>query len=222
MSGDDETVSNRRTYDRIAGDYLARQQVHRSGPGAGFAGFADFEAKFLATLPRGARVADLGCGPALDAAGFGQKGYQPVGVDLSVGMLRMAPPVMHGRLAQGDLRGLPVGNGRLDGIWSCAALLHVPLRDTATVLKEFRRALRAGGHLGLITALGHGARYEDVGYVPNERRWFVYRERSSVVSSVARAGFAIVSEERIDGNRAWLAVLGRAVQPAPRLPPESG
>lgn len=208
MSQDDETVSNRLTYDRIAADYLARQQASRLNTGTGFSAF---ETRFLSTLPPGARTADLGCGPALDAAGFAQRGYRAVGVDLSTGMLRTAPALMHGRLAQADMRALPIGSGRLDGIWSCAAFLHIPEHHTATALAEFRRVLRVGGHLGLITALGRGARFEDVGYVPAERRWFVYRARSRFVSSVATAGFEVRAEEPIEGNRNWLAVLGRAV-----------
>jgi Methyltransferase domain len=43
-------------------------------------------------------------------------------------------------VVQADLRSLPVARERLDGIWCCAALLHVPQDETMTVLREMRRA----------------------------------------------------------------------------------
>ncbi len=41
-------------------------------------------------------------------------------------MLAAAGRVLPGSLVQADIRRLPVRSGSLDGIWCCAALLHVP------------------------------------------------------------------------------------------------
>ncbi len=207
MRKDDHTVANRSTYDRIAAAYTARQRSRRSGSAHGF---TDFEAAFLGSLARDSLVADMGCGPALDAARFAEKGCQAIAIDLSLGMLAMAPRSMAGRLSQADLRHLPILSGCLDGIWSCAALLHLPEEQTGLVLAEFRRALRPGGYLGLITALGEGSRFEDVGYVPGERRWFVYRPLGLLFSELSAAGFQVELDERIEGSREWLAILSRA------------
>jgi SAM-dependent methyltransferase len=128
---DDYTATNRSTYDRLARRYVENQIRQRTGNEHLLLGQED---AFLASLPDSALVADLGCGPGLDGARFSVEGYRVVGMDLSAGMLSAADNGLVGRLAQADLRALPVGSGRLDGIWCVAALLHIPEQDTVRVL----------------------------------------------------------------------------------------
>ena len=73
------------------------------------------------------------------------------------------------------MRALPLVSRRLDGIWCVAARLHVEESDTPEVLHQFRRTLRDGGVLSLVTAAGESQGWEPVPYAPFERRWFVYR-----------------------------------------------
>ena len=115
--------------------------------------FPDLMARSTGCLPPVADVADLACGPARDQALLAQAGHRVTGIDRSTGMLALAALAMPGRATQADLRSLPLAGENLDGIWCCAALLHVPDAQTVTVLGETpRAALR--GHL----ATGHRPR----------------------------------------------------------------
>jgi ubiquinone/menaquinone biosynthesis C-methylase UbiE len=60
-----------------------------------------------------------------DGALFAQAGHRVAGIDRSAGMLAIAAGALPGRVMQADLRSLPVAGEALDGIWCCAALLHV-------------------------------------------------------------------------------------------------
>ena len=60
-------------------------------------------------------------------------------------VLAIAGQALPGRLMQADLRSVPLAAASLDGIWCCAAMLHVPEDQTMMVLNEFRRVLRPGG-----------------------------------------------------------------------------
>lgn len=204
---EDHTAANRATYDRIAPLYLARQLQDHAGSGDLF---RQLERHWCANLPGGARVADLGCGPALDAERFARAGYRVVGVDLSAGMLRMAARRLPGRLAQAELRALPLREPALDGIWCAAALLHVPDAATAVVLSGFRRLLRPGGALALVTAIGEGSRFEAVPYAQGEHRWFVYRSRDQLKGQMQDVGFRIAYAEVVDGSRRWLTAVALA------------
>ena len=220
-SPEDLTATNRATYDRIAGLYLERQQQWRSPDGPSF---LRLERRFLAALPAGGRIADVGCGPALDGARFDRAGYEVVGVDLSEGMLAHAARCLAGRVVQADMRALPIAAGALDGVWCAASLLHVPDEHTTVVLGEFERVLRRDGCLALVTALGAGTALEAVPYQPAESRWFVHRLRESLQAQLEDAGFALVCEEAIAGNRLWWCVLARptaqrAAPPGPSVPP---
>jgi SAM-dependent methyltransferase len=200
---DEATKHNQVTYDQIASLYAERH----AGRGRSFPGLM---AGFTARLPRGADIADLGCGPARDGATFAEAGYRVTGLDRSAGMLAIAAQALPGRVAQADLRSLPLTTGSLDGIWCCAALLHVPQDQTVTVLNEMRRVLRRGGHLALVTAVGHGARQETVPYAPGRQRWFFYRDPARLRDQLPAAGLQILDLSREAGSRDWFKVLARA------------
>jgi SAM-dependent methyltransferase len=200
---DEATKHNQATYDQIASLYAEQH----AGRGRSFPGLM---AGFTARLPRGADIADLGCGPAGDGATLAEAGYRVTGLDRSAGMLAIAAQALPGRVAQADLRSLPLTTGSLDGIWCCAALLHVPQDQTVTVLDEMRRVLRRGGHLALVTAVGHGARQETVPYAPGRQRWFFYRDPDRLREQLPAAGLQILDLTREAGSRDWFKVLARA------------
>lgn len=201
------TMSSRATYDRIAVRYAENQdRLVASNERA----FPAFLRAFVASLPERGTIADLGCGPGRDATRFVEAGFNVLGVDLSAGMLALAPSAMDGRLVQADLRALPIRASTLDGIWCCAALLHVPEDDTLTVLREFHRTLAAGGILALVTALGDRSGFEAVTYAPGEQRWFVYRTPGTLADQLLSAGFTITSSASFTGNREWGLVLAAA------------
>ncbi len=199
---DDATRHNQAAYDGIAGLYAERQaDLSRS--------FADMTAAFLDRLPPAASVADLGCGPAIDGAVLAGEGHRVAGLDRSAGMLAHAARALPGRVVQADLRSLPVASGSLDGIWCCAALLHVPQDETMTVLRELRRVLRQDGHVALITALGQGTRLEPVPYAPHTKRWFFYRDPAELDDQLRRAEFQVLARTEEPTSRRWVKILAR-------------
>jgi SAM-dependent methyltransferase len=204
----DFTTVNRETYDRIAGLYAANQREKQPSDGRWF---PDLEDAFLEGVPARGLLADLGCGPALDGARFAEAGFRVIGMDLSAGMLAIAARSLGGQIAQADVRAPPIREGRLDGIWCAAALLHVPEEDTAQVLREFRRTLKPSGSLALVTAVGDGARLESVPYAPDEKRWFIYRGADRLRLQMREAGFSAPIDNRITGNREWVTLLASAV-----------
>lgn len=203
---DDPIRHNQAAYDRIAGLYAERQAgLSRS--------FADLTAAFTDRLPTSADVADLGCGPAIDGALLAQAGHRVVGLDRSPGMLAHAARALPGRVAQADLRSLPVASRSLDGIWCCAALLHVPQDETMTVLHEMHRVLRQDGHVALITALGQGSRLEPVPYAPHTKRWFFYRDPAELDGQLRRADFQVLASTQELASRHWVKVLACTSRP---------
>jgi ubiquinone/menaquinone biosynthesis C-methylase UbiE len=200
---DEATRHNQAAYDQIAGMYAA-QQVDRERS------FADLRAAFAARLPRGADIADLGCGPADDGALFAQAGHRVVGIDRSAGMLAYAARALSGLVAQADLRRLPVASQSIDGIWCCAALLHVPHDQTVEALREMRRVLRPDGSLVLVTAAGQGARLEPVPYDPGTQRWFFYREPAQLEKQLSDAGLRVMTVTEEVSSRHWLKILACA------------
>jgi SAM-dependent methyltransferase len=208
MSPEDHTRPNRSTYDTIAPLYARNQARMRA---AGPAPFETLWSEFAAGLPKDGLMADVGCGPGFDLADFSRLGMRVVGLDISAGMLASAQGAFVHRLAQADMRALPLAPSALDGIWCAAALLHVEQCDTGQVLGEFRRALRPDGVLALVTAAGDSQGWERVAYAPLEQRWFVYRDPERLRREVESGGFLVMSEARVELGRPWWTCLARAM-----------
>ena len=190
-----ETIA---TYDVIAPSYAARW--------AAAEWFAAEYDMLSAALPRGARVADVGCGPGHHTRLLRERGFLAVGLDLSRGMLwsRRVPAV-----AQADMRALPLRTEAVDAVWCAAALLHIPRLEVPVVLSEFARVLRPGGELMVSLAEGDGEFAEPVSYQPGYQRWFVLHRLEPVTGQLHDAGFELVSFSRRSTHRDWLQLRAR-------------
>jgi TDG/mug DNA glycosylase family protein len=99
-------------------------------------------------LRRGARVADLGCGPGWHAALLRKRGFEVIGLDFARAMLREARLRARGvALVRGDLARLPFARGSLDAAWARNSYMHLPAAELPTALAELHRALRPGARL---------------------------------------------------------------------------
>lgn len=99
------------------------------------------------------RILDVGCGTGKAGLFFAQLGYQVRCLDLSIGMLRETMSQksdghdLNGTLA--NMKNLPFSSSSFDGLWTMAAVVHLPRQDRKTALGEFYRVLKPGGILGL-------------------------------------------------------------------------
>ena len=120
----------------------------------------------LSGLPRGARVADLGCGSGVFTDLLRQQGFQSVGLDISPKLIELGRRKYPGlELIEGDAENLPFETGSLDGVLLSGLVHHFP--DPRKVVGEVRRVLRSGGRF--------------VAFDPNRMNPFMwlYRDRSS-------------------------------------------
>ncbi|MGK9156305.1 class I SAM-dependent methyltransferase [Acinetobacter radioresistens] len=115
---------------------------------------------FLAELPEGARILDVGCGPGRDTLAFKKKGYQVDAIDYSEELVKKAT----------QLTGIPVrlqsfyeiyADQAYDGIWACASLLHCERTRLKEVIGKLLSALKPNGMLYMSFKYGNGDRQKD-------------------------------------------------------------
>lgn len=143
MSSDPETLA---VYDSKAADYARLVGSDQPDPTL---------TAFLADLPDGGAVLDLGCGPGHAAAAMRDAGFEVHAWDASTGMIEAAR-ALHGlQVRQATFDDIE-GQDLYDGIWANFCLLHADRADLPRYLSALARALRPGGqfHIGMKTGEG--------------------------------------------------------------------
>lgn len=118
--------------------------------------------KFAGLMPKGGRVADIGCGPGHVARYLADLGVNTMGVDISQSMVEVARKLNPGlRVEQGDIFHLPLGDASLAGIVAFYSLIHIERSRVPEALRELFRALSAGGYILLSFHAGEGEAHVD-------------------------------------------------------------
>ncbi len=168
-------------------------------------------------LPGGSRILDLACGTGDFLSILRASGFEPLGMDLSWGMLvanHTGAP-----LAQADGSALPLATASVDGITCGYALRN--FTDLAAVFAEFGRVVRPGGRISLLEVaepegglllVGHRVWFRRavplIGGLVSDRAAYRYLPRSTVYlppteelrAMLAAAGFSTVNHHLISGG----------------------
>ncbi|MDU9002804.1 class I SAM-dependent DNA methyltransferase [Sedimentitalea todarodis] len=166
-------------------------------------------ADFLAEMPRGGAVLDLGCGPGHAAARMADTGLHVIATDGSLEMIRLAAqhPGVSARQATFDEID---GQSIYDGIWASFSLLHAPRAKFPLHLAALHRAAKPGARLHLAMKLGRGEATDRLG------RFYSYYSRDELEQYLQEAGFTVAShrtgrEKGLAGTLdEWIAIAAHA------------
>lgn len=148
---------------------------------------------FLADIPEGGHVLDLGCGPGNAAAAMLTAGYRVEAWDASPEMAELARRT-HGlevRVASfSDLD----AQGKYDGIYANFSLLHAPKSKMPDILNRIAQALKSGGilHVGLKT--GKGEKRDALG------RFYAYYEDAEITALLREVDLSVTARSFGEGT----------------------
>ena len=145
---------------------------------------------FLARLPDGARVLELGCGTGQLARHVADAGFSVSAIDLSPGNIAAATARgVDARVA--DFSDLPFEDNSFDAAFAVQSLIHVPKGDLPDVHREIRRILTDGSILLSVTWGGesHEGPVEDEWLDPP--RYFAFHTDEELLE-IERPGFDVV------------------------------
>ena len=151
-----EVEITRRTYDKIAEDYVRNLKDPYLGGSAAYHEMAID--RFVSLLPSSqARILDVGCGFGHDLGYFLAKKLNICGIDISRSMLSLArrnfPAAM---LCQMDMRWLNFNPESFGGVWAAHCLYHIPRRDIGQVIGGISYVLQPQGAFFCSLKLGEG------------------------------------------------------------------
>jgi SAM-dependent methyltransferase len=126
---------------------------------------AETRSTFLEHLPTGGSILDAGCGSGRDTRVFRNLGYRATAFDGSPEVARLAEGVAGTPVLVLDFSQIEWVE-EFDGIWACAALLHLPETPLRHALHRLTRALKTGG------VLYASFRYGEIEYQLEDGRFF--------------------------------------------------
>ena len=105
-------------------------------------------ARFVALLPDGAAVLDLGCGSGLPSTRQLAERFRVTGVDISEAQVNLARGnVPTAEIIHGDITAVEFTRPSFDGVVSLYAVSHVPREEHAALFEKVAAWLRPGGLL---------------------------------------------------------------------------
>ena len=161
--------------------------------------------RFIARLPTGGRVLDLGCGPGLAATRMANAGLQVDAMDGSAEMVAMA--AQHdGVTAWQATFDQITGTDIYDGIWANFCLLHASKEAMPHHLAAMVTALKPGGAFHIGMKLGSGSQRDAIG------RLYSYYSEPELITLLGAAGLTAGETNHgrtvgLDGTEAdWIVV----------------
>lgn len=201
MRLDDDDRRTRAAFDEVADDYarlLPDMTVEAAFDRAALSTFIDR----VRAVER-ARVLDVGCGTGRLVGPMATAGLDVVGVDLSLGMLRVA------RRAWPDLRcltahaaALPLRAGVVDAVLAWYSIINLRPEALPAVFEELARVTRPGGPALVAFQSGAGDRVDRTSAYGHAVPLTYFRHSvDHVVSAAAAAGFTVDEVHRRGASR---------------------
>ena len=136
---------------------------------------------FLALLPPGGSILELGCGAGNHSAVMLEAGFQVRATDGSPEMAEIASRRL-GHPVEAMLFHQLNAQEAYDGVWASACLLHVPRDELADILRRIRRALKPSGVFYASFKIGEGDGRDNLG------RYYNYPSPEWLQATYAAAG----------------------------------
>jgi SAM-dependent methyltransferase len=136
---------------------------------------------FLALLPSGGSILELGCGAGNHSAVMLAEGFSVRATDGSPEMAEIASQRL-GHAVEAMRFDQLDAHEAYDGVWASACLLHVPRDELAGILAQIRRALRPSGVFYASYKMGEGDGRDSLG------RYYNYASPEWLEATYASAG----------------------------------
>lgn len=148
---------------------------------------------FLQSLD-GIKVLDAGCGNGKDCKYISEKGFDVIGIDLSIEMLKIAKERVPNRKFEiMDIADITYPDNSYDGIISNCSLFHIPSEELPNTLKSFSRVLKPNGKLLLILQEGSGETMVEEPYRPGVKIYMNYFSVEKITNLLQENGFKVNS-----------------------------
>ena len=186
-----------RGYDRVAEEYAALESLHSPWPRL------ERVRAFIADLPDGSRVLDVGCGNGSPATQELASKHRVIGVDVSPAQIALARSnVPNATFHCADAREIEFPAGSFDAIVALYLIDNVPREDYPALFRKLAGWLRPGGRILLSAEPGDdpGRIYEWLG-VPMFINTLPAEEVAALLGRASLRVVQMETESQLEGGR---------------------
>ncbi|MDB4793008.1 class I SAM-dependent methyltransferase [bacterium] len=183
-------------YDKLAAEYIATTAA---------LDMSELYEPFLNRLPKKGDILDAGCGSGRDSKAFMNRGFHVTSIDASSKMVEATTLLTGQEAMQVTFQTLSLTEN-FDGIWACASLLHVPMKQLPNVLKRLAKALRPSGTIYASFKEGCEERVLD-GRLFNDLNESRFRSLVDPIEELRIAKTWLTDDLRAERRETWFNVL---------------
>jgi SAM-dependent methyltransferase len=190
----DKYQTTKESYDKHVDEYV-KNTYHATPPPL---------QDFIQSLPTGAMVVDLGCGPGRDSSAFIEAGINYLGIDFSEATIEKASELNpNAKFKVGDFRSLKFDPESIDAFWAIAALYHLNKSDFKTVMKRLHGFLKKNGQIFIVMKKGSGEHFSDDKRYASGKKFVSYYSLKELKEIYDGIGFSIkemfvVEQEKVN------------------------
>ncbi len=169
--------------------------------------------KFITSLPKKAKILDIGCGAGRDVVYFTEENCEAIGIDISEGLLQEARErYPNAKFEKMDFTKTTFPNELFDGLWCMASLSDVPKLKTTEVLNEFNRILKNNGIIFIATKEGEGEKIISKKKYNNSPRFYSFFKEEELHNLLTKTNFEVVSSDVADDSGTkWIEIFARKI-----------
>jgi ubiquinone/menaquinone biosynthesis C-methylase UbiE len=205
---EDAKEINRNTYNLIAKDYVARDQIIIDETKE----VLETVKKFTSLLPKGARILDIGIGGGRDSRAFAKNGCEIIGIDVAEKLVEAGKAQdTSGKITYliMDVEHLDFPPSYFDGVWANASLHHISKEALPDVLKKIFTVLKVGGYLQVKVHKGVGEQLvTEEKFNRNIQRFFAKYDVGELETLVKNAGFSVIYAKTATKDK-WVDLLAK-------------
>ena len=167
--------------------------------------------RFIALIPKNAKILDIGCGCGRDVQYFLDYELQPIGVDASSELIKEAKKrVPDGDFKQMDMLNLTLEQSSFDGIWALDSISYLNKSLIPQILSSFNKLLKQDAILFISVRQGEGEKLISHEKVGKEQILIAFFSQNEIEELIKQADFEILNSYVEDGEHfTWLNIFAK-------------